>query len=443
MGGFQKHQSKESSANLNKTLSLPTTPKSTGQILMGDTLNDIELKSNASEEGAVHDNSLVMKDLEELKCKVQKLENEKINDSEKNAEKMNELQEQVNEEHKNNEELKKKIETLEQQPERAITPSMEDFENLRKKVESLEKEMASKKIEQTKEVDENISKADPKEKEEEKSLKDIDLCILNLSQTINAYFKKLAGGLMSGQKEKDEELMMERLRSLEPVQTVIYEKLRWILSMGGTPIAEHALKSASKVSKHFPFLLAFLGFNYHDLIMMSIGMEGEISQAGGAIRLAKWFSSVLIEKTDGDKRIWPSSISTTMLASILTEHFSASRVQKSGPKTAISNWPQQTANPMFISNENSVTQKLVSTPKQDEEISIVNEVSQNQLNAGSSRFPANFDEFARAQNVSVPSLMDMRTLGLVQQAVNRPVDHRLSGRLPNNTGVNGRKRSLF
>merc|ERR1719430_331114 len=113
--------------------------------------------------------------------------------------------------------------------------------------------------------------------------------------------------MMSDQKEKEEELMMERLRSLEPVQAVIYEKLSWILSMGGDQNSEGALKSVAKVSKHFPFLLAFLGFAYHDLIMMSIGVDGEIAQAEGAIRLSKWFNNILKEKMEKDKRIWPTS----------------------------------------------------------------------------------------------------------------------------------------
>merc|ERR1719284_1875870 len=261
----------------------------------------------------------LIKELEELKSKVIRLENEKNNENKLKDAELNKLRAQVETENKKNEELRQKIDDLKNQ---SVTnrPSMEDFETLRVKVERLEQEKQiteKSSIAKTEPNDVATNDKDKAVKEsnevesksnDEKNLSDIDVCILNLSQTINEHFKNLAGKLMSGQKEKEEEQMMERLRSLGPIQAVIYEKLRWILSIGGNP-NEGALRSASKVSKHFPFLLAFLGFNYHDLIMMSIGMEKEISPAEGATRLANWFNYVLKEKGHIKKRIWPSSLS--------------------------------------------------------------------------------------------------------------------------------------
>jgi len=325
----------------------------------------------------------LIKELEELKSKVIRLENEKNNENKLKDAELNKLRAQVETENKKNEELRQKIDDLKNQPV-TNTPSMEDFETLKVKVERLEQEKQiteKSSIAKTEPNDVATNDKDKAVKEsnevesksnDEKNLSDIDVCILNLSQTINEHFKNLAGKLMSGQKEKEEEQMMERLRSLEPIQAVIYEKLRWILSIGGNP-NEGALRSASKVSKHFPFLLAFLGFNYHDLIMMSIGMEKEISPAEGATRLAKWFNYVLKEKGHINKRIWPSSLSTNMVATILAEHFSTSSRNKNSLKPTKAEM-NPALNPLVLPNSNKMSKS--SRSQIDNDVSIVGEFSQ-------------------------------------------------------------------
>lgn len=417
-------KSKSSDEEVDK--SLPGTPKSDAK-----SIASIDI---ASEQASVTDavdvtaNEHLMKELQELKSKILKLEVEKNLETQKKDEEMNELKRQIEEGNKNIEDLKTKIERMENEMKTLKIPSMEDFDNLRKKVEHLEQGNESKE-DQNDEKDD--LKAEPKEKEDnEKNLSDIDMCILNLSQTINAYFKKLAGRLMSGQKEKEEELMMERLRSLEPVQAVIYEKLRWILSMGSKPNNEGALRSAAKVSKHFPFLLAFLGFNYHDLIMMSIGMDGEISQAEGAMRLAKWFNNILTEKTEDNKRIWPSSVSTNMLASILTERFSSTAKETKGLKVSDSMSNKQSFNPM-----------VPPPSRQEKEISIVGEFSQNNKR----EHPSNLDasHYGTSACQAFPSLMDMRTLGSTQKPGNRAIDKSFKGHLPGNKDGLGNKTNRF
>jgi len=322
---------------------------------------------------------------------------------------------------------------------------------LQKKIELLEQTKIPMEPQVTTALDDKVNASqevaviEQKQQDETKTLSDIDVCILNLSQTINAYFKKLAGRTMSGQKEKDEELMMERLRSLEPIQTIVYEKLRWFLSMGGASKAEMALKSAAKVSKHFPFLLAFLGFNYHDLVMMSIGNEGEISQSDGAIRLSKWFTNILKEKSEGDKKIWPSSISPNMLASILTEHFVSTTKKQIGSKQMSPNLLNQTVTPITVNATESKISKNVPLPHaKEKDISIVGEfpiaestrvetyqkINGALLNLGNAKSqPAKVESSQKIiggasnnpgnwKNSFAPS-MDMRTLGTNQQTPNR------------------------
>jgi len=420
-----------------KTKRAPTTPKANDASTISSDV-EVEEVDNSTPTIDLRSEQL-QKELEELKSKVIRLESEKNDENQLKEAELKSLRAQVEAENKKNEELKKKIEELKNQPV-SKTPTMEDFESLKVKVERLEQEnqvIANRNDEKANiaKVEPNDGKtaddkgkdnsnkepteAEPKSKDDN-NLSDIDVCILNLSQTINEHFKSLAGKLMSGQKEKEEELMMERLRSLEPIQAVVYEKLQWILSIGGNPNSEGALRSASKVSKHFPFLLSFLGFNYHDLIMMSVGMEKDISQVEAATRLSKWFNYVLKEKGHLNKRIWPSLLSTNMLASILTEHFLASSKQKSNLKPMISNHNKPAINPLVMPNQDRMTKQAPKSRK-DNDVRIVGEFSQASNNASNAAKAAK--GCSMLSNIGAmhnpppfppppfPSMVDMRTVG--------------------------------